>query len=150
MARLATLVFFQVLLSMPFPRRCARSLRIVSQPVIMIASSSKSSSLSSSSHTTHCCDNTRHNAHIPRGTWAALQLGNDASNSNSDDNDDHSLASDTIATATKAESTAMGYGGTVAILERSSRHVVAYKPSGVVCHHSGWTGSRSKHISGAR
>jgi hypothetical protein len=35
------------------------------------------------------------------------------------------------------------------ILQRSSRHVVAYKPSGLVCHHSsGWAGSRSKHKQG--
>jgi hypothetical protein len=38
-----------------------------------------------------------------------------------------------------------GRGGVTTILQRSSRHVVAYKPSGMVCHHSGWTGSRSKH-----
>lgn len=33
---------------------------------------------------------------------------------------------------------------TVTILQRSSHHIVALKPPGVVCHHSGWTGSRSK------
>ncbi len=33
---------------------------------------------------------------------------------------------------------------TVTILQRSTHHIVALKPPGVVCHHSGWTGSRSK------
>ena len=33
---------------------------------------------------------------------------------------------------------------TVTILQRSAHHIVALKPPGVVCHHSGWTGSRSK------
>jgi 23S rRNA-/tRNA-specific pseudouridylate synthase len=35
-------------------------------------------------------------------------------------------------------------GGTTTFLQRGPRHVVAYKPPGVVCHHSGWAGSRSK------
>mmetsp|Transcript_13431 Transcript_13431/g.25220 ORF Transcript_13431/g.25220 Transcript_13431/m.25220 type:complete len:497 (+) Transcript_13431:48-1538(+) len=34
--------------------------------------------------------------------------------------------------------------GTVTILQRGPNHVVAIKPPSVVCHHSGWTGSRSK------
>ena len=35
------------------------------------------------------------------------------------------------------------------ILQHSSRHVVAYKPSDVVCHHSSrWAGSRFKHKRG--
>lgn len=33
---------------------------------------------------------------------------------------------------------------TVTILERGPHHIVASKPHAVVCHHSGWTGSRSK------
>ena len=33
---------------------------------------------------------------------------------------------------------------TVTILQRSSNHIVALKPPSVVCHHSGWTGSRSR------
>ena len=33
---------------------------------------------------------------------------------------------------------------TVAILQRGQKHIVALKPPAVVCHHSGWTGSRSK------
>jgi tRNA pseudouridine65 synthase len=33
---------------------------------------------------------------------------------------------------------------TVTILERGPNHIVALKPPSVVCHHSGWTGSRSK------
>jgi len=33
---------------------------------------------------------------------------------------------------------------TVTILQRSKHHIVALKPPSVVCHHSGWTGSRSK------
>ena len=33
---------------------------------------------------------------------------------------------------------------TVTILSRGPNHVVALKPPAVVCHHSGWTGSRSK------
>ncbi|KAL7530682.1 hypothetical protein ACHAWF_003475 [Thalassiosira exigua] len=31
---------------------------------------------------------------------------------------------------------------TVTILQRGPRHVVAHKPPGVLCHHSGWAGSR--------
>lgn len=34
--------------------------------------------------------------------------------------------------------------GFVIILERGPNHIVALKPPSVVCHHSGWTGSRSK------
>ncbi|KAL9187288.1 hypothetical protein ACHAXT_001391 [Thalassiosira profunda] len=37
---------------------------------------------------------------------------------------------------------------TVTILQRSPRHIVAIKPPSVVCHHSGWTGSRSKQKRG--
>lgn len=37
---------------------------------------------------------------------------------------------------------------TVTILQRSSKHIVALKPPSVVCHHSGWTGSRSKQKRG--
>ena len=33
---------------------------------------------------------------------------------------------------------------TVTILSRGPNHIVALKPPSVVCHHSGWTGSRSK------
>jgi len=33
---------------------------------------------------------------------------------------------------------------TVTILERGPNHIIALKPPSVVCHHSGWTGSRSK------
>ena len=33
---------------------------------------------------------------------------------------------------------------TVTIVQRGSNHIVALKPPAVVCHHSGWTGSRSK------
>ena len=33
---------------------------------------------------------------------------------------------------------------TVTILERGENYIVASKPHAVVCHHSGWTGSRSK------
>ena len=33
---------------------------------------------------------------------------------------------------------------TVTILQRGSNHIVALKPPSVVCHHSGWTGSRSR------
>lgn len=33
---------------------------------------------------------------------------------------------------------------TVTILSRGANHIVALKPPSVVCHHSGWTGSRSK------
>lgn len=39
-----------------------------------------------------------------------------------------------------------GGGGddkTVTILQRSANHIVALKPYAVVCHHSGWAGSRS-------
>lgn len=32
----------------------------------------------------------------------------------------------------------------VTILERGPNHIVAAKPPSVVCHHSGWTGSRSR------
>ena len=32
----------------------------------------------------------------------------------------------------------------VTILERGPKHIVAWKPPAVVCHHSGWTGSRAK------
>ncbi|KAL3786494.1 hypothetical protein HJC23_010660 [Cyclotella cryptica] len=32
----------------------------------------------------------------------------------------------------------------VTILQRGPNHIVALKPPSVVCHHSGWTGSRSK------
>ena len=32
----------------------------------------------------------------------------------------------------------------VTILSRGPNHIVAFKPPSVVCHHSGWTGSRSK------
>lgn len=34
--------------------------------------------------------------------------------------------------------------GNVTILERGPNHIVAAKPPSVVCHHSGWTGSRSR------
>lgn len=37
---------------------------------------------------------------------------------------------------------------TVTILERGPSHIVAVKPPSVVCHHSGWTGSRSKQKRG--
>lgn len=33
---------------------------------------------------------------------------------------------------------------TVTILQRGPKHIVAWKPPAVVCHHSGWTGSRAK------
>lgn len=33
---------------------------------------------------------------------------------------------------------------TVTVLERGPNHVIVLKPPSVVCHHSGWTGSRSK------
>ena len=33
---------------------------------------------------------------------------------------------------------------TVTILERGPNHIVAFKPPSVVCHHSGWSGSRAK------
>ena len=33
---------------------------------------------------------------------------------------------------------------TVIILQRGPKHIVAWKPPAVVCHHSGWTGSRAK------
>ena len=33
---------------------------------------------------------------------------------------------------------------TLTILQRSPHHIVALKPPAVVCHHSGWTGSRAK------
>jgi tRNA pseudouridine65 synthase len=33
---------------------------------------------------------------------------------------------------------------TVTIISRGPNHIVALKPPSVVCHHSGWTGSRSK------
>lgn len=32
----------------------------------------------------------------------------------------------------------------VTILSRGPNHIVALKPPAVVCHHSGWTGSRAK------
>jgi tRNA pseudouridine65 synthase len=37
------------------------------------------------------------------------------------------------------------FNGTVTILERGLHHVVVEKPPGVVCHHSDWSGSRSRH-----
>ncbi|KAL7538069.1 hypothetical protein ACHAXR_008268 [Thalassiosira sp. AJA248-18] len=33
---------------------------------------------------------------------------------------------------------------TVTIIQRGSNHIVALKPPAVVCHHSGWSGSRAK------
>lgn len=33
---------------------------------------------------------------------------------------------------------------TVTILQRGPNHIIALKPPSVVCHHSGWTGSRAK------
>jgi len=33
---------------------------------------------------------------------------------------------------------------TVTILQRSPYHIVALKPPAVICHHSGWAGSRAK------
>ncbi len=34
--------------------------------------------------------------------------------------------------------------GTISILERTAKYIVAIKPPSVVCHHSGWAGLRSK------
>jgi 23S rRNA-/tRNA-specific pseudouridylate synthase len=82
----------------------------------------------------------RHNVHIPRGTWAATNHRNG--------NSDHFSSIDEPSN-TKDEATIIREeGGYTTILQRSSKHIVAYKPSGVVCHHSGWTGSRSKHKHG--
>ncbi|KAG7364539.1 pseudouridine synthase [Nitzschia inconspicua] len=36
------------------------------------------------------------------------------------------------------------FNGTVAILEKGEHYVVVDKPSGVVCHHSDWSGSRKR------
>jgi len=91
--------------------------------------------------------------HVPRGSWAAL--GNVAAGHHGVDEDaTAALAppppppSSPVAAKTTEEAPPLGLGGTTTILQRSSRHVVAYKPSGVVCHHSGWAGSRSKHKRG--
>ena len=37
---------------------------------------------------------------------------------------------------------------TVTILQRGPNHIIVVKPPSVVCHHSGWTGSRSKQKRG--
>lgn len=46
------------------------------------------------------------------------------------------MSEDVTATATENR--------TVIILQRGPKHIVAWKPPAVVCHHSGWTGSRAK------
>lgn len=92
----------------------------------------------------------RHNVHIPRGTWAATHR-TAATSSVRDGIVDHSSIdepSSTVNAANEEEAAIMRGGGYTTILQRSSKHIVAYKPSGVVCHHSGWTGSRSKHKHG--
>ena len=89
-----------------------------------------------------------HDQHVPRGSWAAL--GNVAAGHGVEDVTAAALAppSPPFPVAAKKTEEALPPGGTTTILQRSSRHVVAYKPSGVVCHHSGWAGSRSKHKRG--
>ena len=100
----------------------------------------------------------RHNVHIPRGTWAATNHRNGSSaaaTSSVSDGSDHSSSIDEPSANTAVAATAKDdatiireEGGYTTILQRSSKHIVAYKPSGVVCHHSGWTGSRSKYKHG--
>lgn len=89
----------------------------------------------------------RHNVHIPRGAWAAA-----ATSSVRDGIIDHSSIDEPASTvdAANEEATIIRGGGFTTILQRSTKHIVAYKPSGVVCHHSGWTGSRSKHKHGEK
>jgi len=96
----------------------------------------------------------RHNVHIPRGTWTATHRTAASSSVVFGDGIlDHSSiidepsANNTVAAA-KDEATITRGGGYTTILQRSKIHIVAYKPSGVVCHHSGWAGSRSKHKHG--
>lgn len=36
------------------------------------------------------------------------------------------------------------FEGTITIIDQSPHHLVVAKPPGVVCHHSGWTGSRNR------
>ena len=56
-----------------------------------------------------------------------------------DSSDDVAAAATTIHLSVPTENTR-----TVTILQRGPKHIVVQKPPSVVCHHSGWTGSRSK------
>ena len=47
-------------------------------------------------------------------------------------------------TSSSSSSSNSSSNRTVTILERGPNHIVALKPPSVVCHHSGWSGSRAK------
>ena len=59
---------------------------------------------------------------------------------------DEVIAIDTSTSNTESDASSLPPepGRTVTILEQTATYLVAAKPPSVVCHHSGWTGSRSR------
>jgi len=71
---------------------------------------------------------------IPKSSMLKLH----PNNNNSNNKDETTKPTTTTSTNTIPQDR------TVTILTRGPNHIVALKPPSVVCHHSGWTGSRSK------